>query len=271
MTRRKGAARFLMIEVRSRTWANGGLWNSFGFVRRDPDSSDMTSGRIGGSGSLKAGTAIAVSPAMNRLALAPGMLLLFTGCASMQVAPDPDLPRRLDGPSAKELYDAYKLVCEDGECRQGNETYPVQAFERTRLTAPRLVLARSRHARKATAWAFGGIGIASAAGAAFSGFNYLVVDDDEGLKTATIGLGIASAVMAATAILVNGVWQDPTEELEQAYNAQLLVDLDRRVAAGKAPRQKTENLTVAEKRCLSDSMRASTKVTRAALLECLHR
>ena len=198
--------------------------------------------------------------------------ILSCACATIP-APDPILPPRIDATSAEQLYRAYELVCSDGQCKQGEDSYEVRAFERTRLDGPRRVLSANRHARNGVSWAFFGLSIGSALGSGLS-FIYSADYHDESAD-AWRGRGIAFAGGAAASLLigllVRAAWPAPTESFEAAYNKALEVELAKRVVAAPVATSAAPELSKAEKECIRDRAASPNRFSKLGIGRCIQK
>jgi hypothetical protein len=172
--------------------------------------------------------------------------MLTIACSTIP-APEPVIPARVAEGEAEQLYEAYKLVCDGGECKQGDQTFDVTAFERTTFAAPRRVLSSNRHARNGVSWGLIGLGFG---GAWASAMSFLLGDGDGASRTRGFGLAGGAAASLLLGILVRAVWPEPTETFETAYNQALAVELKKRVVGDPTALQAPRELTATEKECI---------------------
>jgi hypothetical protein len=160
----------------------------------------------------------------------------LTACATMR-APDPVLPAVIEPAKAEALYEAHKLVCEAETCSQHGRSYDVTAYRRTRFDEPRYLLSRSRQIKNAVRWPLFGIGIGSGAASAYSFFFGANEERGSGAQADWMlagGIAAGASVVAIVAgLIVTGVWKEPVEQVEEAYNEGLRTEIAGRVEASK--------------------------------------
>jgi hypothetical protein len=196
--------------------------------------------------------------------------LLASACATVPT-PDPVIPARIDEAEAIALYEAYKLVCTDGSCEQNGEANPVRSYERTRLDMPRAVLQSSRRVRNTVSWILIGSGIAGAAGGGLSLVSASDHSDPDAWRTTGFSLlgGAAASILAG--ILVRQLWPEPTAKFETAYNKNLRIELERRVAGDPTALQARPELSEEEKACMHKYATSTFLWDRTKIRSCVKR
>lgn len=132
------------------------------------------------------------------------VLAMSTGCSHAVPNPVryPVLPTRVSAEQHTALYDAYKLVCDSGSCRQGDNQAPLAASAAGAYGGSEEIYEQDQGTRRKVRW--GSVGVVSV-------------------------VGVAGAVLlGAVAGLVQAFWGAPDEAFEAEYSRELAQALAQR-------------------------------------------
>lgn len=173
---------------------------------------------------------------------------MSTACS--HAVPDPVrypvLPTRVSAEQQTSLYEAYRLVCDSGACRQGETEAPLAAFAAGAYGGAHEVYEQDQSTRRKVRWgSVGAVSVVGGAGLLFLGLSMSARSTAQTLRSAGLSdaeqradadryqliaiSGLAGAlVLGAVAGLVQAFWGTPDEAFEAEYNRELAQALDQR-------------------------------------------
>lgn len=172
----------------------------------------------------------------SRIALIVALCFLTSSCAARRFPRRPQLPAQIVGKDeAQKIFEAYKLICQNAECKRADGTYDLEAS--FPLAAgygePSSIVSDYNN----TLWAVYGIGTALLILSLMTGFmwtseaeNYRGTDRYSDYKAMGTEAYLVGAGIAVGTILIGGILPMPGENFGAAYNDALEKDVATRTS-----------------------------------------